>query len=209
MVKQRSQLNNQLKDVSCETSFIFSIIHVMNKNIKLVSEIAIFSAIIIVLQVLATFINFGSFPITLTLIPIIVGGAVYGPAVGLILGTVFGIIVDIMVLTGADPSGAIMLSQHPVITLATCLIKGGLAGLISALSYKYLNKLNDKPRLIISSALCPIINTLVFFISLILFFDSNIKALIGAFLSINFIIELLINILIAPYLTNLIKHYRK
>lgn len=188
---------------------ILCIIHVMNKNIKLVSEIAIFSAIIIVLQVLATFINFGSFPITLTLIPIIVGGAVYGPTVGLLLGIVFGIIVDIMVLTGADPSGAIMLSQHPVITLATCLIKGGLAGLISALSYKYLNKLNDKHRLIISSALCPIINTLVFFISLILFFDSNIKALIGAFLSINFIIELLINILIAPYLTNLIKHYRK
>lgn len=181
----------------------------MNKNTKLVSQIAIFSAIIVILQLIATFINFGSFPITLTLIPIIVGGAVYGPLVGLILGLVFGVIVDIMVITGADPSGALMLSMHPIITLLTCLIKGGLAGLLSALSYKYLYKLNSKLRLVISSAVCPIINTLVFFISLILFFDSSIKVLIGAFLSINFVIELLINILIAPYLTNLVNHYRK
>lgn len=177
-----------------------------NKKTKLLSEIAIFSAIIIILQLLATFINFGSFPITLTLLPIIVGAAVYGPLVGMILGIVFGIIVDIMVITGADPSGATMLSIHPIITILTCLIKGGLAGLFSGLAYKYLNKLNNKVRIIISAAICPITNTLIFFISLILFFDSNIQALIGAFLSINFVIELLLNILLAPGLTNLIEH---
>ena len=66
----------------------------MEKNkIKLLAEISIFSAIIVILQLLATFINFGSFPITLTLIPIIVGSFVYGPLVGGLLGLVFGIVV--------------------------------------------------------------------------------------------------------------------
>lgn len=172
---------------------------------KLISEVAIFSAIIVILQILATFINFGAFPITLTLIPIIVGAAVYGPLVGLILGIVFGVIVDIMVVTGADPSGATMLSMHPIITLLTCIVKGALAGLFSGLAYKYLNKINSKTRIIITAAICPITNTLVFCIALILFFDSSIQILIGTFLSINFVIELLINILLAPGLTKLIE----
>lgn len=176
-----------------------------NKKIKLISQVAIFSAVIVVLQLIATFINFGSFPITLTLLPIIVGAAVYGPPVGAILGLVFGAIVDIMVITGADPSGAAMLSMHPIITLLTCLIKGALAGYISGLTYKLLAKANKKVRIIAAAAICPIVNTLVFFISLILFFDSSFKALIGAFISINFVIELLINVLLAPGLTNLIE----
>lgn len=180
-----------------------------NKRIKLISEVAIFSAVIVILQILATFINFGSFPITLTLVPIIVGAAVYGPLVGLILGIVFGVIVDIMVITGADPSGATMLSMHPVITLLTCLVKGGLAGLGSGLVYKYLNKINSKLRIIITAAVCPVINTLVFCISLMLFFDSSIQVLIGMFVSINFVIELVINVLLAPGLTNLIERNKK
>lgn len=180
-----------------------------SKRTKLITEISIFSTIIVILQVLATFINFGSFPITLTLIPIIVGAAVYGPLVGMILGLVFGLIVDIMVITGLDPSGLTMFSMHPFITILTCLIKGGLAGLMSGITYKYLTNINPKIRIILSSAICPIINTLIFALSLILFFDESIKILIGTFISINFVIEILINILIAPGLTNLIEHNKK
>lgn len=188
---------------------LFYIITFMNRNrIKLITEVSIFSAIIIILQLIATFINFGSFPITLTLIPIIVGGAVYGPLVGMILGLVFGLIVDVMVITGADPTGAVMLASHPIITLSTCLIKGALAGLLSALAYKYLKIKNSKLRIVIAAAICPIVNTVTFFISLILFFDSSITVLISTILSVNFVIELLINMLIAPGLTTLIEHNR-
>ena len=188
---------------------LFYIITFMNRNkIKLITEVSIFSAIIIILQLIATFINFGSFPITLTLIPIIVGGAVYGPLVGMILGLVFGLIVDVMVITGADPTGAVMLASHPIITLSTCLIKGALAGLLSALAYKYLKIKNSKLRIVIAAAICPIANTFTFFISLILFFDSSITVLISTILSVNFVIELLINMLIAPGLTTLIEHNR-
>lgn len=177
-----------------------------NKKIKFIAEISIFSAIIIILQLVATFINFGSFPITLTLIPIIVGACVYGPFIGMFLGLVFGIIVDIMVITGADINGAAMFSARPIVTIVMCLLKGMLAGLFSGLAYKYIKIENRKIKTIVSSAICPIVNTLIFSIALILFFDNSFKILIGAFLSINFVIELLINILLAPGLTNLIEH---
>ena len=48
--------------------------------------LAIFTAIIVVLQVLCTFIRFGPFSITLALAPIIIGTAMYGKGAGAYLG---------------------------------------------------------------------------------------------------------------------------
>lgn len=171
-----------------------------NKKIAIIS---IFAAIIVILQIIATYVNFGGFPITLTLIPIIVAGAVYGPAIGAIMGLVFGMIVSFMVITGADPSGAVMLAAHPIITVATCLLKGTLAGLLGSLSYMKVN--NKKLAIVIDAIITPITNTAILSISLILFFDTSFVAAIGLFMGINFAIELAINVLIAPGLTNLIQ----
>ncbi|MBR3264659.1 MAG: ECF transporter S component [Erysipelotrichaceae bacterium] len=175
----------------------------MKDNKKNVA-IAIFAAIIVVLQLVATFINFGSFPITLTLIPIIVAGAIYGPAIGALMGTVFGVIVALMVITGADPSGATMLAIHPVITISVCILKGTLCGLCSALTYKALKNKNEKLAIVLASAVAPIVNTGTLFICLILFFESNFATMVSAFMSINFLIELLTNVLLAPGLLGII-----
>lgn len=179
----------------------------MKQNIRKLSTIAIFSSIIIVLQIIATFIKIGSFPITLTLIPIIIGGAIYGPLTGLLLGLVFGTIVDVMVITGLDAGGTTMMAIHPFITIVACLIKGGLCGLLGSLAYKYIP--NNKTGIIVDSIVTPIINTATLYISLILFFDSSLSAMLAAFMSINFIIELAINILVAPGLTSLIKRQKE
>ena len=173
---------------------------------KRLSIISIFAAIIVVLQIVATYINFGGFPITLTLIPIIVAGAIYGPTVGLILGLIFGAIVNIMVITGADPSGAVMLAIHPIITILTCFIKGGLAGLFGATAYKMIK--NNKVGIIASAIITPITNTATLYIALILFFESSFAAMVAAFMSINFIIELLINVIIAPGLLVLVNRVK-
>ena len=174
---------------------------------KRFAVISVFAAIVVVLQIIATYINFGGFPITLTLIPIIIAGAIYGPAVGSLMGLVFGVIVDIMVITGADPSGAVMLSTHPIITILTCLIKGTLAGLVGALAYRKIK--NHKAGIIVSSIVTPVTNTLTLYLALILFFDISFTAMIAAFMSINFIIELLINVAIAPGLLILIKRAKR
>ena len=171
-------------------------------NNKKFSIISIFTALIIILQLLSTYINFGGFPITLTLVPIIVVGAVLGPQIGASMGLVFGTVVSIMVILGLDQSGAIMFASHPFITVLTCVIKGMLAGFIGAIAYKKIA--NKKTAIIISSIITPIINTATLYISLILFFDSSFAAMVAAFMSINFIIELIINVLLAPGLLNVI-----
>ena len=53
----------------------------MGKTQRMVG-LAIFTAIIIVLQLVSTFIKFGPFSITLAMIPIVVGAAVYGAGAG-------------------------------------------------------------------------------------------------------------------------------
>ena len=167
------------------------------------SIISIFAAVIIILQILSTYINFGGFPITLTLIPIIVIGAIYGPTYSSALGLVFGVVVSIMVLVGLDPNGAMMFAKHPIITIITCLLKGMLCGYVGAIVYK--NIQNKKTAIILDAAITPITNTLILYLSLIIFFDSSFSTMVGAFISINFIIELLTNILIAPGLLGLIR----
>ena len=180
----------------------------MDKNRK-VAVIGIFAALIVILQCISTFINFGSFPITLTLIPIIVGAAVFGPYIGLLLGAVFGIVVAIMVVTGADPSGATMLAIHPVITISVCILKGALAGLVSGLIYKALKGKNEKLAIILAAAAAPLTNTVTLFVTLILFFDSKFTVMVSALMSINFLIELMTNVVLAPGLLGLIHKWQK
>ena len=176
-----------------------------NEKTRKIVTISMFTAIIVVLQLVATFVRFGAFPITLTLVPIIIAGAVYGLGMGSLMGLVFGLIVALMVVTGLDPSGATMLNMHPFITIGVCIVKGVLAGLASAAVFKAVSPKNKILALILAAATAPIVNTGIFYITLILFFEATFAAMFSAFISINFIIELLINMLLAPSLIRLLK----
>lgn len=174
------------------------------KNTKKITTISMFVGLVIVLQVVATFINFGGFPITLTLIPIIVGGAMFGPSVGAILGTAFGLVVALMVITGADPSGATMLAMHPIITISVCILKGTFAGLFSALVYKSLKDKNKLLAIMLSAAVAPITNTGILALVIILFFDGAFVTFISLFITINFALELVVDLLVSPALLRII-----
>ena len=174
------------------------------KNTKQITAISMFAGLVVVLQVVATFINFGGFPITLTLIPIIIAGALYGPKIGALMGTVFGVVVALMVITGADPSGATMLAMHPAVTISACVLKGTFCGLSGAIVYKALNKKNKVLAIVLAAAVTPVINTGTLYIVIIIFFSGTFAAMIGAFMSVNFLIELLTNILLAPGLLRIV-----
>lgn len=174
------------------------------KNEKTLKQVtlAIFGAIVVVLQIIATFVNFGGFPITLTLVPVVVAGAIYGMGAGALMGTIFGVVVAIMVITGADPSGATMLAIHPVVTISVCVLKGTFAGLVSAFAYNKIS--NKKVGIVVAGALAPIVNTGTLYICLIIFFESTFAVMLAGFMSINFLIELVINVLLAPGLLRVI-----
>ena len=60
---------------------------------KSIAGVGLLTAITIVLQMIGAVIRFGPFSITLVLIPIVVGAALYGPLAGAWFGFVFGMVV--------------------------------------------------------------------------------------------------------------------
>lgn len=84
---------------------------------------AMLTALVIVLQLLGSFIRFGMFSISLVLIPIVVGAAMCGPAISAWLGLVFGI----AVLLSGDAAAFLAVSVPG--TILTVLAKGVLCGL--------------------------------------------------------------------------------
>ncbi len=88
---------------------------------------ALFAAIVVVLQIIGNYIRIGNFSISLVLVPIIVGAALYGPAGGAFLGGVFGIVVIIDCIT----VGNVLWIANPVATAIVCMLKGIAAGFVS------------------------------------------------------------------------------
>ena len=107
---------------------------------KKLTFMAIFAALIIVLQIVATFVKFGPVSITLALVPIIVGAAIYGKRAGAFLGLVFGLVVYIVGLMGWDGGFVLYLSGASFytgfLTAALCIVKGVAAGFIAGAVYE-------------------------------------------------------------------------
>ena len=175
-------------------------------NTRKTVTFSIFITITCLLQFLSTYINFIGFPITLSLIPIILGGALYGVGFASALGLSFGVFVSLMVILGLDPSGATMFSMHPFITVGICLFKGCVAGCLSALVYKSIS--NKKVAIVVSSATATLSNTISFLVVLYCFFDHSFSSVLSILLSVNFIIEFIANIIIAPMILPLLNKRR-
>ena len=106
-----------------------------SENIRKLTLTAILAALIVVLQVVGG-IQIGPIPITLTLIPIIVGAILLGPAYGAGLGLVFGAITIILVYAGKDPLSMPLFERNAVAAWILCLAKGAAAGFFPAVVHK-------------------------------------------------------------------------
>ena len=104
----------------------------MNSKTKKIVGIGLFTAIVLVLQFLGGSIRFGMFSISLVLVPIVVGAAVYGWQAGAWLGFVFGV----AVLLSGD--AAAFLAVDVFGTILTVLVKGTAAGFANAASYMFI-----------------------------------------------------------------------
>ncbi|MBE6970375.1 MAG: ECF transporter S component [Ruminococcaceae bacterium] len=175
--------------------------------------LALFSAIVVVLQLLGSFIRFGVFSISLVLVPIVVGAALYGALGGGWLGFVFGM----AVLLSGD-AGAFLAVNVPG-TIITVLVKGTAAGLVAGYAYKLVEKLNQTAAVAVSAVLCPVVNTGIFLIGCLLFFMPTIQSWAGGesvgrymilgLVGANFLVELAVNVLLCPTIVRLIRIGRK
>ena len=199
-----------------------------NKRIKTrsLTGVAVLTAIVVVLQFLGSFIRFGPFSISLVLIPIVVGAALYGHWAGAWLGFAFGMIV---LLSGdAGP----FLAVSPLGTILTVLVKGAAAGFLAGLVYRALSRFDARFVLmiggkekwdvdlavIVSAIVCPVVNTGIFLLGCLIFFLPTVtewgtamgfpsvgKYMIFGLVGGNFLFELLVNVVLSPVIVRLIK----
>ena len=97
-----------------------------------------------------------------------------------------------------------MLAAKPFTTVTTCVLKGTLAGFFSALVYEKMSSKNSLAAILLASAVAPIVNTGTLAFTIIAFFDGAFVTLIALFVTVNFMIELLIDVLLAPGLLRII-----
>ena len=176
---------------------------------------AVLTAIVVILQFVSLNLRFTLFSITLVLMPVVLGAALYGMATGAWLGFVFGIVV----LATGDAAAFLAISIPA--TVAVVLVKGTLAGFVSGVAYRALERFNRYAAVIVASILSPVTNTGVFLIGCRLFFWETIKSwasaggqsvvnyVIFGLCGINFIIELAINLVLDPAIVRLLDILKK
>jgi len=186
----------------------------MNSKVQKIAGIGMFATLVIIMQMIGSFIHFGPFSISLVLLPIVVGSALYGVAAGAILGFVFGM----AVLLSGD--AALFLAVTAIGTIITVIGKGILAGLLTALVYNLLSKkINPLLAVMVAAIVCAVTNTGCFLIGCELFFmetiagwaeASGFRADVGKYMIFglvggNFIFELITNIVLSPVALRLIQ----
>ncbi len=176
---------------------------------------ALLTALVLVLQFMGAAIRFGTFSISLVLIPIVIGAVTCGKSIGTWLGLVFGV----AVLASGD--AAPFMAVNVPGTIITVLAKGTLCGFVAGLTYQVLRKLIHKEYLsaVISALVCPVINTGVFLLGCKLFFMETItmwaggtdvgKYMIFVLVGGNFLFEMAVNIIFAPVIVQLLKVFNK
>ena len=181
-----------------------------NAKIKRMVGIALLMAMVIVLQFVGSMIPpiGGTVSISLVLIPIVVGAAVYGPSAGTILGATFAVVTIINCITGADPGGAMVFHANPILCILVVSGKSILCGLISAWVYALISKKSRYVAMLCAAFACPIVNTGVFVTCMLLWFKPVLSVWAGgtdvityvltALVLCNFVPELILNVVFSP-----------
>lgn len=177
---------------------------------------ALLTALVAVLSYLGGFIRIGGIAsVNLSLIPVVVGATIFGPASGAWLGLVSAIGVLLA------PSTAVFFEVTILGTVVVVIIKGVLSGFCAGLMYKLIEKLNRYVAVVVSAIVCPVVNTGIYIIGCFLFFADTVSSWASAqgssfvaylFLSmvgLNFVFELLANILLSPSVYSLLNIRKK
>ncbi len=178
---------------------------------------AIMTALVIILQLIGSFTTFfGPFSTAVALIPIVLGAAMCGTAVGAWLGFVFGVVVI------ASGGAALFFAFDIPGTIITVLLKGTLCGFAAGLVHKALKKVNEYLAVFAAAIVCPLVNTGVFLLGCYIFFmDSATQiaaavnlpvsgmAVFWALAMGNFALEIISNAVLSPVITRVLKLFKR
>ena len=178
--------------------------------------LALFTALVAVLAYFGGFVKIGGLAsISLTLIPVVLGAALCGPWAGAWLGGVAGAVFF------ATADAAFWMGLSIPGTIITVMVKGIASGYLAGLTYRLLEKCNRYLATMASAIVCPVVNTGIFLIGCLVFFIDTVSAgaagegmslggyLIVAFVGLNFVFELLSNIIFSPAIVRLLNIRKK
>ena len=202
-----------------------------NQKILRMVELSMLIALVVVLQMVGTFVKIGPLPMSFVLVPIVIGACMLGPRAGAILGGVFGIITMIMGITGADAFSFLLWDASPVWFVIICLLKATLAGFCSGLVYQALGKLFHGKYIYLQTVLAaitaPIVNTGIFAVGMLVFFFNTMQGLPTLFpeafgqyqnavqivflglAGLNFIGEFIVNLVLTPAIVRIVEVVKK
>ena len=191
------------------------------------TQLAMLTALVIALQFIGTFIKIGPLPLSLVLVPIVIGACLLGAGSGLFLGFVFGAVTMIMGVAGIDAFSNMLFVANPAIFIILCFLKAMMAGWVAGLIYKALGKaFGGKYKALqtcLASISAPIVNTGIFVVGMILFFTKTANELSSVFpeyvnavqiivlglAGFNFIGEFIVNLVLSPVIVRVIEVVNK
>lgn len=177
---------------------------ILTKKLTLIGLLTALSAILSYVKIPI----FGSASITLVLPVIVIGAALCGPIVGAWLTVLPNI--------AAFSEAGIFLTYSPVGCVLTLLLKGLLAGYLAGLVYQWLSKQHPIGAVTCAAIVAPVVNTGVFVLGCYLCIWDQLVELAGqngigigmlllGLAGLNFIVELILNIVLCPTILRIIQ----
>ncbi len=202
-----------------------------NKKVMIMVQSAMLAALVVVLQLVGSFIKIGPLPMSLVLVPIVIGACLLGVKAGAFLGFVFGVVTMLMGITGVDGFSLLLFQAKPVPFILLCLLKATMAGLVPALIYGALSKTfkgkNITVQTVLASISAPIVNTGIFVIGMLIFyydtmgtlpslfpdafggFNSTLALLFIGLAGLNFVGEFIVNLVLTPVIVRVVDIVKK
>ena len=175
-------------------------------NTRNIVYISILTALLVVLNLLSTVFKIVT-NINFTLIPIVLGALLMGVKGGAILGLISGLMTFMFGVTGVDAFTNFLFVEHPVLTFLTCTVKTTAGGALGGFVYGLLKGKHKYLGTFVAAAVVPVVNTGLFILGALAMYDA-ISVLAGStgviyFLiivcaGVNFLIELAVNVILAP-----------
>ncbi|WP_242838532.1 ECF transporter S component [Lachnobacterium bovis] len=159
MLQNGSRIANQPKENS--------------KKVLTLVQTALMMGIIVVMAFTPLgYINLPGLSITFLTVPVAIAAIIIGPTAGFLCGLTFGLTSFSMGLMGSSPFSTALLNLNFVGFFVTTIVTRSLVGLFTGLIFRLLCKLkiNKNIKVAIACLSCPLLNTLLFMSSLVIFY---------------------------------------
>ena len=107
-----------------------------------------------------------------------------------------------------------LMSQNALATVAICIVKSTVAGYLCGLVYEFVSKKNQLLGVVLAAIVCPVVNTGLFIVGMMVFFydflvssaggQSVIYFVIFGLVGINFLVELVTNVVLSSAISRII-----